>query len=248
MSAAEDGGARDGGGGGYFAQSKDVLASLILVIPLLLVYQAGLLATKGATLNGADFASVVIVRRWGWDGLLWFNGIVIALGLIGVAVLKKNRRFDPAILGPILLESGLYAVLLGFVITWTLARLGVPQPAAILAQTPQGEPGVLASVCMALGAGVNEELVFRLGLLGGLVAILERPLGKQKAVLAGVLVSSVLFSLAHYLGPESFSLYSFLYRTIAGALFCGVFWTRGLAVAAYTHALYDVLVMVVLRH
>ena len=32
----------------------------------------------------------------------------------------------------------------------------------------------------------------------------------------------------------------------AGAFFCGLFWLRGFAVSVYTHAIYDVIVMVIL--
>jgi len=94
-------------------------------------------------------------------------------------------------------------------------------------------------------AGVNEEFVFRLGLLSALVWAGQKLMAKNPAVLVAVGVSSLLFSLAHYMGPEPFAVYSFLYRFIAGVLFCALFWLRGFAVAVYTHAIYDVLVMVV---
>lgn len=242
-----DEGGKGGGGRGYFARSKDLLTSLVLVLPLLLVYQAGVLATRGATLNGADFMTVVVLRRWDWDGLLVFNGALILLGVAGVLHLRRRGGFDPGIVGWVAVESTFYALLLGFVITSALRQLGIAPPhAAILAAGPPVEASLLARVCMALGAGVNEELVFRLGLYSSIAALLQRPLGKERAVLAGVLLSSVLFSLAHYLGPEQFQVYTFVYRALAGALFCGVFWARGLAVAVYTHAIYDVIVMVIL--
>ena len=232
------------------AQSRDLLNSLVLVLPLMLVYQAGLFLTRGATLNGADLVSVMILRRWGWDGLLVLNGVLIVAGLVGVVVLREKRRFDPAIVVPVAIESTLYALLLGIVVTQVMARIGL-RPAAIEAFVPlasgDGLPGgVLARLCLALGAGVNEELVFRLGMLTGFMAAFRKGgLERGAAVAAAVLVSSVLFSLAHYLGPEPFALYTFVYRTLAGAIFCLLFAGRGLAVAVYTHAIYDVLVMIV---
>lgn len=242
-----------GGPRGYFDQSRDLLNSLVLVLPLLLIYQAGLFLTQGQTLNGADFITVVIMRRWGSTGLLVFNGVLIVAGIVGVVVLQRSRRFDPRIALPIAAESTVYALLLGVVITQVLTRIGVHPPAmAIEAWTPlasgAGEAGVLARFCMALGAGVNEELVFRLGMVPALAALAGHALPKRHAVIAAVLVSSVLFSLAHYLGPEPFAVYTFLYRFLAGAIFCALFALRGFAVAVYTHAIYDVLVMVVFRH
>ena len=63
-----------------------------------------------------------------------------------------------------------------------------------------------------------------------------------------VFVSSLLFSLAHYVGPEQFGMFSFVFRLLAGALFCGLFLARGFAVAVYTHAIYDIYVMVFQNH
>jgi membrane protease YdiL (CAAX protease family) len=239
-----------GGPRGYFDQSKDLLNSLVLVLPLLLIYQAGLFLTSGQTLNGADFITVVIMRRWGSTGLLVFNGVLIVAGIIGVVFLQRRRRFDPKIALPIAAESTVYALLLGVVIGQILSHLGVHPPR--MAWTPlasgAGEAGALALFCMALGAGVNEELVFRLGMVPAFAALFGHAVAKRHAVIVAVLVSSVLFSLAHYLGPEPFAVYTFLYRFLAGAIFCALFALRGFAVAVYTHAIYDVLVMVVFRH
>ncbi len=252
-------GDKGGGGGGgalhgYADQSKDLLNSLVLVLPLLLVYQAGLFLTQGGILNGADFVSLLILRQWGWQGLMIFNGVIIVAGIAGVAALRQKRRFDPNIIVPVAIESTVYAFLLGLVVTQILWRVGIRSAAwvtdADLGALPlaQGGPqgSIPALVCLALGAGVNEEIVFRLGMFSGFIGVF-RKFGAEKlgAVLGAVLVSSVLFSAAHHLGPEPFSLYAFAFRTLAGAIFCVIFAWRGLAVAAYSHAIYDVLVMVV---
>jgi membrane protease YdiL (CAAX protease family) len=58
-------------------------------------------------------------------------------------------------------------------------------------------------------------------------------------------ISSLLFSAAHYhpFGSEDWEVWSFAYRAVAGVLFGILFVTRGFAVAAYTHALYDIHVL-----
>jgi membrane protease YdiL (CAAX protease family) len=241
-----------GGGAprGYFEQSRDLLNSLVLVLPLLLVYQAGLLATNGQTLNGVDFITIVLVQRWQLTGLLVFNGVLIVAGIVGVVVLQKKRRFDPRIVVPIAIESTVYAFLLGIIITQILAKVGIKPPHMLiegwtaLAAGP-GEANAMAKICMALGAGVNEELVFRLGMVPAIAGLAAHAMPKRHAVIVAILVSSILFSLAHYFG-EPFMVYTFFYRFLAGVLFCALFTLRGFAVAVYTHAIYDVLVMVVL--
>jgi hypothetical protein len=56
----------------------------------------------------------------------------------------------------------------------------------------------------------------------------------------------VAFSAVHHLGPygDKLLLGVFTFRVLAGLLFGLLFWFRGFAVAVYTHALYDVLVLV----
>jgi hypothetical protein len=65
-------------------------------------------------------------------------------------------------------------------------------------------------------------------------------------IVAAVLLSSVIFSAFHYrpIGYDEFQLWSFSYRVLAGIVFAVLFAARGFAVAAYTHAIYDVFVLV----
>lgn len=226
---------------GYFEQSADLLNSLILVVPLLLIYELGLLLTGGETLNGVDFITVFLARHWGLQGILVFNGVLVGAGLAGVWVLKNERGFNPKIVIPVILESTVYALFLGTAILVVMSR--IPGLAA-------GGAGynVVERVFLSIGAGVNEELVFRLGLFTALAWSLGKFTGKGTAVALAVVITSVLFSLVHYVGPtESFELHSFVFRFLAGAIFCGIFMTRGFAVAVYTHAIYDIYVMVILQ-
>ena len=104
-------------------------------------------------------------------------------------------------------------------------------------------------VVMSLGAGVYEETVFRLGIMAGLAALLERGVGFRRwvAALVALIVSSVLFSAMHHIPPygDPFTIGVFTFRVLAGACFGLIFWFRGFAVAVYTHALYDLYVLVV---
>ena len=59
---------------------------------------------------------------------------------------------------------------------------------------------------------------------------------------ASVLVSALIFSLFHYVGPngDNFGIPSFLFRFLAGIFFSGLYVLRGFGITAWTHALYDV--------
>jgi hypothetical protein len=55
----------------------------------------------------------------------------------------------------------------------------------------------------------------------------------------------VVFSACHYIGPygDPLRLDSFVYRLIGGIVFSALYLTRGFGITAWTHALYDLLVL-----
>jgi hypothetical protein len=83
------------------------------------------------------------------------------------------------------------------------------------------------------------------------VALFERVMGMRRfvAVVLGLGLSSAAFSAVHHLGPlgDPLAVWIFVFRMLAGVLFGLLFWFRGFAVAVYTHAIYDVIVLV-FRH
>jgi hypothetical protein len=101
---------------------------------------------------------------------------------------------------------------------------------------------------LSLGAGIYEELLFRVVLVSLFAWVARRVFGWRPltagttATLAGALV----FSAFHYIGPygDAWELYSFVFRAIAGVFFSALYLTRGFGITAWTHALYDVFLLV----
>jgi membrane protease YdiL (CAAX protease family) len=108
-----------------------------------------------------------------------------------------------------------------------------------------GRHSLPAEWFLSVGAGVYEELLFRFLGCGALNLLFTRGFGASKlaASTLTILVSSVLFSLYHYLGNEHFALYTFIFRTLAGGYFALVFLNRGLGISAGSHAIYDIIVV-----
>ena len=106
--------------------------------------------------------------------------------------------------------------------------------------------GLFAQLSLSLGAGLYEELVFRVILVGGLFWLLNR-LGAERraAYVVAALVGALLFSAVHYVGVfgDPFEVGSFLFRFLFGLAMNVLFLVRGFGVAAWTHALYDVMVV-----
>jgi hypothetical protein len=207
----------------------DVAASLVLIFPVLLAYEIGVLFC--GTVNGADVVTralyAILGGRTGYLAL--HAGLALAF-LVWIRRARAGGTLRLEVVAPVVLESACYAFALGALIRLVLDRLlGL---------------GAGDTVISALGAGVHEELVFRLGLLSALVAVIGRGRAALPAALA---LSALAFAGAHHLGGhgEPFTLHAFAFRALAGAAFGAIYWYRSLAHAVYAHVLYDLAVTLV---
>jgi hypothetical protein len=224
---------------GYLDQSRSLVNSFVLVIPLLAVYEAALCTSNFRMQNRFDFLTRFIEDR-GFSGLLVFNALLFVAAVIAVVYLGRRRKFDPAVWPGIFIEGLAYALVLG---SCVMLLLSIPNGQPADAQ-PRSVP---VEIGLALGAGVYEELFFRLIFLGMLYAWLTHTVRLQKspAMAFAFIASSALFSLCHFQLPglANFDARRFLFYFIAGIVLGGIFMVRGLGVAIYTHAIYNVLVI-----
>ncbi len=238
----------------------DPLTSAILVFPLFLVYQAGILVSDG--LNGVDFttrALVALAERDMTNYLIVLGGMLLVYAAV-LVILRKRGSFSPRAFGPVLLESTFYALTMGSVILFVMNALAPGFPGLAVGATARefappplavgGAMNPLDVIVISAGAGLHEEFIFRLLLMGGLSWLLAGFTGKKRAWITALIVSSLVFSLAHHLGPagEAFTFAAFIFRTLAGVVFALIYQVRGFAVAAWTHALYDVYVLSFVGH
>jgi len=114
---------------------------------------------------------------------------------------------------------------------------------------------LLADVVTGIGAGIYEELLFRLILICVLMLLFQDilRLSHKNSIVLSVLVSAALFSAHHHIifvnGQLSvsapFNWTEFGFRTTAGVYFAILFAIRGFGVTAGTHAFYDIIATVV---
>lgn len=227
----------------HLQQRLDPLTSAVLVFPLLLVYQVGILSGRGQ--NGVDFITRALIelgRRDVGNYLAIMGGMLTVYAAV-VLLLRKRGSFSPRAFLPMLVESTFYALIMGSLIMFVIGQFTRVVPGLAI-----GGRNPLDILVISAGAGFHEELIFRLGIMGGLGWLLTGLTGDKRQWVAwaiALVVSSILFSLAHHIGPagESFTFMAFVYRTLAGVFFAFVYQLRGFAVAAWTHALYDVYVL-----
>lgn len=230
----------------YLSATRDPYANVILVVPLFVAYQIGILATGGVR-NGVDFMTDYLFLLAGNDyGVYIAINFAIVLGLgIALVALRKPGTFDPSVWPWVIAESTLYGAFLGTAVVTLMRQLGL---GGLLATGGVGQLGAFDKFVLSIGAGFYEELVFRLLLMGGLYLLLRRisDLSSWIAAGLGVVLSSLAFSGVHYIGSmaDAFTLGSFLFRFFAGVILALIFYLRGFAIAVYTHAIYDVFVMV----
>jgi membrane protease YdiL (CAAX protease family) len=124
-------------------------------------------------------------------------------------------------------------------------------------KTSSGGPAtkIMADIVTSIGAGIYEELVFRLVLICALMLLFQNilRLSHSNSIALSVLVSAALFSAYHHVDFFSGQLYQrapfsgteFVFRTIAGVYFAILFAVRGFGITAGTHASYDVTATIV---
>ncbi len=255
----------------YWSDTRSPRYSLLFALPLLVGYEllaASLAAPSGGVRNGADAVlRMLALGTLGERGSMLLGALVI---LACLAWVVRDLRRHPGGLRtgyfPLMfLESAalsvVFAVVVSVATSQLLTQLGAPlMIPALAAQGGSGvgdggggaqavqQMGRATALMLSLGAGLYEELLFRVILVGAFAAGARVILGAGP-VLAGILAavaSALIFSAFHYVGAygDTFTVQSFTFRAIAGLAFSGLYLLRGFGITAWTHALYDIGVMV----
>jgi len=114
---------------------------------------------------------------------------------------------------------------------------------------------LMTNIVTGVGAGIYEELVFRLILICALMVLFQDVIGlsHQNAIALSVLMSAALFSAHHNIvwidgrlaRSAPFNWTEFGFRTVAGVYFAILFAIRGFGITAGTHAFYDIIATIV---
>jgi hypothetical protein len=241
----------------YGRQSRRPLAALAFVVPLLALYEGGVVVLGAqAVRNGADVWLRQLLDSIGFGQYFLLPAVTVGLLLAWHHLTHDRWQVSAGVLYVMFAECAVLGLLL--LAVGRLERLAVENTLAeqnsfeVLPMATgwalAGRGAFLASMLGFVGAGVYEEMLFRLLLLPP-VSACARWLGARPGlcVAIGVLLTSLLFSAAHHWGPhgEAFDAFTFAFRFTAGAFFALLFVFRGFGIAAGTHALYDIFVSVV---
>ena len=221
-------------------QRRSVSLNLVFVIPLLVLYEVGIRCTGAGLHNAAEVMLKDLRLFLGPWALRWFHWFLVAAAtaLFFRAVLRKGPWFSCYL--AMLVESLLWALLLGPGLSLLVGGVFLDHPL-----TAGSGSDLSVRMLLSVGAGVYEELLFRLGILGGgfllFVRLFRAPRGT--ALFLAVGISAFLFAAYHHLGPygEPFTPFLFFFRLGAGVALGLLFMARGLGVAVYLHVFYDLI-------
>lgn len=252
-----------------FAARPGAWVEVGLTAPLFLLYHVGIVFLD--VRNGADFVTQWLMQLAKGDPLRYL-GLTAAVFVVFVglfAFLGRGQVFVPKKFAQMAIEGAVYAFAMAIVGSRVVnavfghAMLANVGDRIASVGDPIASAGPFVGFVMSLGAGFYEELVFRVLVFGlglkllllifanhkmGLFGPEQRRWSFKSVVIALVwaCVAAALFSGVHYVGSmaDAFTMPSFVYRFVLGLVLTLIFTTRGFAVAVWTHALYDVWVLV----
>jgi len=260
----------------YWRLSSRPLHVLVLIAPLVIAYEIG--AVLYLTGSNAQQTTTIAARKvlqmffanFGVAGVV-ASGAVLAAVLLVLLLMhimsKQSWKIRWMVLAGMVLEAALWALpLVVFGAVFKRAAAIVTRGVAeghvtvntLAAAALQGRGGtedlkdlpLMAKATIAVGAGIYEELLFRLIGIAALHFVVRDVLqGKETvAKVIAVLGTAVAFAAYHPIPPlnggVNWPLLAFF--TVAGVYFGVIYVNRGLGIVVATHAIYDLIALDVL--
>jgi len=225
----------------YFQRSKWPLQALAFVVPFLLFYEAGVAYFGPSTQILARSILLRLLQQFGDVGP-YVAGLTVVAVLIGWHMARRDPlRLDWRLYLGMGAESIALAVpLLMFAMLW--GRQAAATGLAALAQGGGGEPSFMAYMVTSIGAGIYEELVFRLFMIALLHTVFVDVIGLRRlhgAALA-VVGAAALFAAYHFGARNPFTWEKFFFYLLAGVYLGVVFVLRSFGIVVGVHAFYDI--------
>ncbi len=220
----------------YWRATREPLYGLLFLFPLVAIYEFGTLILRTTTGPQDQLVAHELINSFlqlfGAKGA-WLPGVALVLTLLIWHLLARNSWHIQGWAMPLMLgESLLLAAPLLIITQFRLSAGG-------------GIDGALVQqMILAIGAGIYEELVFRLYLITGIMLLLVDVCRVRRAVgiTVAVALPALLFALCHIhpIGVEHFAWGPFLARTAAGVYLSIVFIGRGFGIAVGCHAAHNI--------
>jgi hypothetical protein len=263
--------------GSYMDRTSRPIYALMYLLGFLLLYEVGTFYINLDVLSQSLSRSQLRVVAFVWfqnlleyigfsERMTWiatpFAVVIILLALQMTSGTKWHVRvgdFIPMTVECILLALPLLVLSLAMNRPSAAEATPAATPTAALISgaimpTVGGGGGLWGDIVTGVGAGIYEELVFRLILICLLMMLFQDVLRMDKdlAVIFSVLISAFLFSVHHHFfyvnghfgQGEPFVWMTFLFRMLAGIYFAVIYTVRGFGIVSGSHAFYDIIAAV----
>lgn len=233
----------------YHTLTRGYLYSYLACIPLLVLYEVLIRITQPGTGYMVRISVDVWLRQlFRFAGFNALSAILFIALLIGAIILYKNkdnlRQVKRSYFLWMAAESLFYAVCVGLFVQLFLNFI------FLMSTTPGLDLlNKWQLFALSLGAGLYEELFFRVILVSLLLYFFRKVVRNKNYVHAlAIITAALMFSAVHYTGSmgDVFTLHSFLFRFVFGIALNLIYVARGFGIAAWTHAMYDVIVVLAL--
>ena len=229
----------------YARVTRSATYGFLAGLPLFLFYELVVVVGGGAGGSTVRLGAEIWTKEaLGLLGLRSHLALGLVVAVLGAGIAWKERDRSLPVRGRyflgLALESAVYAVVLAIAVSRLVGLILGAFPAF-------GDAALLTQIGLSVGAGLYEELVFRVLLVGGLYRLARSgsDTSRRTAYASAAVIGALIFSAVHYVGPlgDAFALNSFAFRLLYGLALNGLYIVRGFGVAAWTHALYDVMLV-----
>jgi len=244
---------------GYPKLSMRPLYVLVFLLPIVVLYEIGsvrfLSDQTHGTMETIKAHSILLgfFQDFGVAGRFLPALTLLTVLIIWHVLNGDSWKIRPAVLGGMVMESVAWTIpLMVLVALIDLLGSGIRHaPAAALQPSSLGAMSDQAKITISLGAGLYEELLFRMIGIAALHLVfvdLVR-LNERLGIALSILVSAAAFAVYHdvVLPGGSIDVLRAFSLMFAGAYFGLVYTMRGFGIVVAVHALYDVLVLVLLQ-
>jgi hypothetical protein len=257
--------------GSYPDRTSRPVYALVFILPLIVFYEIGSILISPEALSESLSRTQVrvvsfiwiqnLLEYLGFEGrMLWvatpFVVVIILLALQFASGTKwRVILLDLVYMGVECVLLSVPLIVLSLIFNRTVAsQSGVLGGCFLQAASGGGGNELMVNIVTGIGAGIYEELVFRLILICLLMLIFQDflQIGRKNSIIFSILISAALFSAHHHLFivdgrfgfGEAFQFSRFFFRALAGVYFAVLFAVRGFGIAAGTHAFYDIIAAV----
>ncbi len=225
----------------YLNSSKSLHYSLILTLPVLAMYELGTIFLFRDSFfelrNSGEILLRSLFESLGLTNPLMVSGILLILFIIVMVrgyKIEKKPGIHANYIVYMLLESMFWGALI-----FIALQLFTQLPLQLITMEEK-----LSNINLAIGAGIFEELIFRLVVISAILVILERGLTfeSQYAIPLAIILSAIIFA-AFHLFMEVYSFPVFSQRVVGGILLGSLFYIRGYGISVYAHIIYNFLIL-----